>query len=215
MSKPAVLQRHRRTNVQQRGTTMIEVLVAALVLSAGLLGMAAMQTQALKTASGLATQQAMVQALSAFGEARLASPNENIVRSYGPNGEDWESLARYCNGLSVGVDVIAVNPESMIEELDYMSRELGYAESRYNENQVQQSTREGLDVIRRILAQYTSCGSAAITEYADYWNQYGTYDSGGDLNGKECDYIVPRMRTVSCTLPTGDVISLQNLVWVR
>ena len=72
MSKPAVLQRHRRTNVQQRGTTMIEVLVAALVLSAGLLGMAAMQTQALKTASGLATQQAMVQALSAFGEAPQA-----------------------------------------------------------------------------------------------------------------------------------------------
>jgi len=215
MSKPAVLQRHRRTNVQQRGTTMIEVLVAALVLSAGLLGMAAMQTQALKTASGLATQQAMVQALSAFGEARLASPNENIVRSYGASGEDWESLARYCNGLSAGVEVIAVDPEWMTSENDSISNDGYNQESRYNLNQVQQSTREGLDVIRTILAQYTSCGRAAITEYADYWNEYGEYGATSPTNGKECDYIVPRMRTVSCTLPTGDVISLQNLVWVR
>ena len=95
MSKPPVLQRQRRTiyqQRQQRGTTMIEVMVAALVLSAGLLGLAAMQTQALKTASGLATQQAMVQALGAFSEARMANPNHNIVDGTGPGSENAKHL---------------------------------------------------------------------------------------------------------------------------
>jgi hypothetical protein len=77
------------------------------------------------------------------------------------------------------------------------------------------STPDDLSVIRGLLAQHTSCGSAAITEYADYWNQYGDYGIGYATNGKECDYIVPRTRTVSCTLPAGDVISLHNRVWVR
>ena len=109
MSKPAVMPRQRRTICQQRGTTMIEVIVAGLVLSAGLLGLATMHTQALKTASGLATQQAMVQALGAFGEARLVSPNENIVKGSGPSGEDWEYLARHCNGLWSAVTVDPVD----------------------------------------------------------------------------------------------------------
>ena len=216
MSKPAVIPHHRRTICQQRGTTMIEVMVAGLVLSAGLLGLAAMHTQALKTSSGLATQQAMVRALGAFGEARLVSPNENIVKVSGPRGEDWEYLARYCNGLWSAVTVEPVDTAAMASDLAFEEAFPDeYPESRYNRNQAQQTTREGLGFIRTYLAQYTSCGSAAITEYADYWNQYGDYGSEFANNGKECDYIVPRTRTVKCTLPTGDVISLHNLVWTR
>jgi type II secretory pathway pseudopilin PulG len=193
MSKPPVLQRHRYKTGKQSGTTMIEVMVAALVLSAGLLGMAAMQTQALKTASGLATQQTMVQALGAFSEARLANPNHNIVNGTGPDDKNAMHLSTYCNSLWAGFEV----PEKP------------------DESQVQNTTTSDLAVIRGLLAQHTSCGSAAITEYADYWNQYGDYGIGRTTNGKECDYIVPRTRTVSCTLPAGDVISLHNRVWVR
>ena len=193
MSKPATLQRHRRTICQQRGTTMIEIMVAALVLSAGLLGLAAMQTKALKTASGLATQQAMVQALGVFGEARLANPNHNIVGGTGPGGDNDRKLATYCNSLWTNITV-PTNPD---------------------QSQIQNPTTDDLRVIREFLAANTPCGNAAITEYADYWNQFGDYGQGLSTNGKECDYIVPRTRTVSCTLPTGDVISLQNLVWVR
>ena len=72
-----------------------------------------------------------------------------------------------------------------------------------------------LSEIRTHLGQYTSCSSAAITEYADYWNQFGTYGKDSITNGTGCDYIVPRTRTVRCTLPTGDEISLTNQVWVR
>ena len=202
MSKPAVLQRRLRTSCQQRGTTMIEIMVAALVLSAGLLGLAAMQTKALKTASGLATQQSMVQALGAFGEARMASPNENIVGGSGPTGEDAEYLARYCNGLWSGVTVVPVTID-LTKPKDY------------NRNYIQQPTREGLVFISTFLAKYASCNFAALTEYADYWNQYGVYAIDSPTNGRECDYIVPRTRTVSCTLPTGDVINLHNRVWTR
>ena len=199
MSKAAVLPRHRRKVVPQRGTTMIEIMVAGLVLSVGLLGLAAMQTKALKTASGLATQQTMVQALGAFGEARLANPNHNIVGGTGPDNENASQLSTYCNSLWAAVTV----PETNI-----------------NESQIRNPTYSDLTVIRGLLGQYTSCGSAAITEYADYWNRYGASQAGayGDqssVNGTECDYIVPRTRIVSCTLPTGDVISLQNWVWVR
>ena len=193
MSKPPVLQRHRRKTGKQSGTTMIEVMVAGLVLSAGLLGLAAMQTQALKTASGLATQQTMVQALGAFSEARMASPNHNIVGGTGPGGETAQYLATYCGSLWSGFAFNGVG----INQLSYLP------------------LTQDLTAIRNSLAQNTSCGSAAITEYADYWNQYGTYGSGSNTNGAECDYIVPRTRTVSCTLPSGDAISLQNWVWVR
>jgi type II secretory pathway pseudopilin PulG len=193
MSKPATLQRHRRTICQQRGTTMIEIMVAALVLSAGLLGLAAMQTKALKTANGLATQQAMVQALGVFGEARLANPNHNIVGGTGPGGENDRKLATYCNSLWANITV-PTDPD---------------------QSQIQNPTTDDLRVIREFLAANTPCGNPAITEYADYWNQFGVYGPELSTNGKECDYIVPRTRTVTCTLPTGDVISLQNLVWVR
>jgi type II secretory pathway pseudopilin PulG len=189
MSQPALLQRRRRTSRRQRGTTMIEIMVAALVLSAGLLGLAAMQTRALKTASGLATQQTMVQALGAFSEARLANPNHNIVGGTGPGGDTAETLALYCNSL--------------------------WSSFRVQDAQVLSTTTSDMNYIRTFLGSYTNCGSVAITEYADYWNQYGTYGSGSNTNGAECNYIVPRTRTVSCTLPTGDVISLDNRVWAR
>jgi len=196
MYKPAVLQRLRRRTSPQRGTTMIEVLVAGLVLSAGLLGLAAMQTKALKTASGLATQQVMVQALGAFSEARLAAPNHNIVNKVGPNNDTEKSLAIYCNSLWSAI----------------------YADPSGN-GQIQQPTTQDLNFITTFLTKYTSCGSAALTEYADYWNQYNAgvniFGNNSPWNGTECDYIVPRTRRVSCTLPTGDAISLQNLVWVR
>ena len=190
--------RHQRTICQQRGTTMIEIMVAGLVLSAGLLGLAAMQTKALKTANGLATQQAMVQALGAFGEARLINPNHNIVNTTGPDNENARHLATYCNSFWSGF-TIPTNPDK---------------------SQLQNPTAADLAVIRGLLSQYTTCGSSALTEYADYWNMYGAYQAGayGNVsshNGTECDYIVPRTRTVSCTLPTGDVISLSNMVWVR
>jgi Tfp pilus assembly protein PilX len=197
MYKPAVLQRLRRRTSPQRGTTMIEVLMAGLVLSAGLLGLAAMQTKALKTASGLATQQVMVQALGAFSEARLAAPNQNIVGKSGPNNESAQYLARYCNPLWSG---LSINSQG--------------------ESPIQQPTTQDLNFITTFLTQYTSCGTAALTEYADYWNRYGAgvnraYGKDSSFNATECDYIVPRTRIVSCTLATGDAISLQNLVWVR
>jgi len=192
MYKPAVLQRLRRRTSQQRGTTMIEVLVAVLVLSVGLLGLATMQTKALKTASGLATQQVIVQSLGAFSEARLAAPNQNIVGKSGPNNESAQYLARYCNPLWSG---LSINSQG--------------------ESQIQQPTTQDWYFITTFLTQYTSCGTAALTEYADYWNRYGAYGKNSSFNATECDYIVPRTRIVSCTLPTGDAISLQNLVWVR
>ena len=192
MFKPVVLQHHRRTNVQQRGTTMIEIMVAGLVLSAGLLGLAAMQTKALKTASGLGTQQIMVQALSAFGEARLADPNHNIVGERPPPYfHDSTIFPRYCNSFWAA----ALVGQRIFD--------------------IQTTTISDLSVIRSHLYQYASCGSAALTEYADYVNSFGSYGNTSNDNGKECDYIVQRTRTVSCTLPTGDVISLSNQVWVR
>ena len=197
MPKPSVARRYRRRVINQNGTTMIEVMVAALVLSAGLLGLAAMQTKAIKTASGLATQQSMVQAMGAFSEARLAAPNYNIVGKFGPNNESAPYLASYCNPLWSGLSIDS-----------------------QGQSQIQQPTYNDLYFVTDFLTQYTSCGSAALTEYADYWNQYGAgvngaYGNSSSFNATECDYIVPRTRTVTCTLPTGEPISLQNLVWIR
>lgn len=203
MSKPAVIPRHRRTICQQRGTTMIEIMVAGLVLSAGLLGLAAMQTKALKTANGLATQQAMVQALGAFGEARLINPNHNIVDRTGPNNENARYLSTFCNSLWSAFSI----PQG--------------AGGTYfpDQSQIQNPTSGDLWEIRGLLAQ-RGCGNAAITEYADYWNEFNArqadvFEDQSTMNGTECDYIVPRTRIVSCTLPTGELIKLQNMVWVR
>jgi hypothetical protein len=135
----------------------------------------------------------MVQALGAFSEARLANPNHNIVEGTGPGGENAKLLATYCNSLWAAM---FVQPDP-------------------DKSQIQNATTSDLDFIRTFLAKYTSCSATALTEYADYWNQYGTYGETSTTNGIECDYIVPRTRTVSCTLPTGDVINLPNRVWVR
>ena len=198
MSKPAVMPRQRRTICQQRGTTMIEVIVAGLVLSAGLLGLAAMQTKAIKTASGLATQQIMVQALGAFGEARLAQPNMTIVNGTGPGGERWSDFPILCNSLWVGSSF----------KLDRLDR-----------TTTTTSMTDDLHTIRDFLEEYTPCRGTALKEYADYWNQYAAglgdgYGPTSSFNGTECDYIVPRTLTLSCTLPTGDLITLKNLVWI-
>ena len=193
MSKPPVLQRHWRTicqQRQQRGTTMIEVMVAALVLSAGLLGLAAMQTRALKTASGLATQQVMVQTLSAYNEARLSAPNTSIS---GGTKTDIETqlvtingdLSSWCTALWRGVSVITSFPNPNTSDFTYFNTFLG---------------------------TYTPCGNTALTDYAEYWNRYG----GSEFQeGRECDYIVPETHLITCTLATGDQISMENLVWVR
>jgi hypothetical protein len=53
------------------------------------------------------------------------------------------------------------------------------------------------------------------SDYGSIHVQAGAYGDQSSFNGTECDYIVPRTFIVSCTLPTGDVISLQNWVWVR
>jgi type II secretory pathway pseudopilin PulG len=190
MSKPPVLQRHQRTICPQRGTTMIEVMVAALVLSAGLLGLAAMQTRALKTASGLATQQVMVQTLSAYNEARLSAPNTSIS---GGTKTDIETqlvtidrdLSSWCTALWRGVSVITSFPNPNTSDFTYFNTFLG---------------------------TYTPCGNTALTDYAEYWNRYG----GSEFQqGRECDYIVPETHLITCTLATGDQISMENLVWVR
>jgi len=191
MSKPPVLQRHRRKICQQRGTTMIEVMVAALVLSVGLLGLTAMQTKALKTASGLATQQVMVQTLSAYNEARLSTPNTSISGGTQTDGVTQYvtidgDLSRWCTALWRGVDAIGtfVNPNTF--DLSYFNTFLG---------------------------TYTPCGTAALTGYAEYWNRYG----GSEFqHGRECDYIVPETHLITCTLTAGDdPIKLENLVWLR
>ena len=195
MSKPPVLQRHWRTicqQRQQRGTTMIEVMVAALVLSAGLLGLAAMQTRAIQTASGLATQQVMVQTLGAYNEARLSTPNTSISGGQGRNGEYYfvnGDLAYRCAGFSLGLSIS-----------NSQSRVINPNISDFN-------------FFNNFLATYTSCGGTALTDYAEYANRLGA-----NLNtqaGEECDYIVPETHLITCTLATGDVVSMENLVWLR
>jgi hypothetical protein len=175
MTKRPVLRRDPRGIGKQGGTTMMEVMVATLVLSAGLLGLAAMQTRAIQTASGLATQQVMSQVLGAYGEAQLSSPNYSLI-----------DAAFFCRSLWVDFpSLLDPNPK----DREYLNTFLG---------------------------TYTPCGAAALNVYKDYKNTLtapNSFDS--NQNGKECDYIAPQTRTVTCTLPTGDAISLENLVWIR
>jgi len=175
MPKPTVLLRRRRRMGRQGGTTMIEVLVASLVLSIGLMGLAAMQTKAIQTASGLATQQVIVQSLGAYGEAQLSSPNYSLI-----------DAAFYCRSLWLDFTSFAdPNPT----DLSYLNTFLG---------------------------TYTPCGNAALEVHKDYKNATPAPNSFDSFqNGKECDYIAPQTHTVTCTLPTGDAISLENLVWIR
>jgi hypothetical protein len=175
MTKRPVLRCDPRGIGKQGGTTMMEVMVATLVLSAGLLGLAAMQTGAIQTASGLATQQVMSQVLGAYGEAQLADPNYSLI-----------DAAFHCRSLWLDFTFSAdPNPT----DLSYLNTFLG---------------------------TYTPCGNAALDVHKDYKNATPAPNSfSSNQNGKECDYIAPQTRTVTCTLPTGDAISLENLVWIR
>jgi Tfp pilus assembly protein PilV len=64
---------HRRHT--QRGTSMIEVLVAFLVLSFGLVGLTALQTRTITSSSSATAQATMVQILGSYAETRRATPN--------------------------------------------------------------------------------------------------------------------------------------------
>jgi len=193
MTKRPVLRRDPRGIGKQGGTTMMEVMVATLVLSAGLLGLAAMQTRAIQTASGLATQQVMAQTLSAYNEARLSTPNTGV--SGGLNGKKGvdgliyysieTDLSSYCSALWRGVSDKGTFPNP--NNLDSL-------------------------YFKTFLGTYTPCGNTALTDYAEYWNRYG---DGSTQQGKECDYIVPETHSITCTLATGDVITMENLVWLR
>ncbi len=80
-----LLQRRR-----QNGVSMIEVMVSCLVLSAGLVGISAMQTRAVFNSSDTALQGYAAQILLSFGEAKLVEPN---VATPG--------FAANCNGIYV------------------------------------------------------------------------------------------------------------------
>lgn len=69
---------HRRHT--QRGTSMIEVLVAFLVLSFGLVGLTALQTRTITSSSSATAQATMVQILGSYAETRRATPNLLINR---------------------------------------------------------------------------------------------------------------------------------------
>ena len=177
MTKRPVLRRDPRGIGKQGGTTMMEVMVATLVLSAGLLGLAAMQTRAIQTASGLATQQVMAQVLGAYGEAQLADPNYSLVTD-----------STYCRKV-------------------WMDINTGYL-----------PTPKVKDYLNKILANNTPCGSAVLEVHTDYRNYAQPPIAYGDYqyqNAKECDYIAPQTRILTCTLMTGESIRLENLVWIR
>lgn len=193
MSKPTGLQRSRGRSGTQKGVTLIEVMVASLVLTTGLLGLAAMQTKAIQTSSGLATQQVMVQTLSAYNEARLATPNTSVsggLKSYVAGGITYyfidSDLSANCDALWRGVSNSAVFKNPNTSDFTYFNTFLG---------------------------KYTPCGNTSLTDYAEYWNRLGANTT--TQAGKECDYIVPETHLITCTLATGDQISLENLVWVR
>ena len=69
---------HRRYT--QRGTSMIEVLVAFLVLSFGLVGLTALQTRVITSSSSATAQATMVQILGSYAETRRATPNLLLER---------------------------------------------------------------------------------------------------------------------------------------
>jgi len=192
MSKPPVLQRQRRTICQHRqqcGTTMIEVMVAALVLSAGLLGLAAMQTQALKTASGLATQQVIFQAMGAYSEARLTAPSATGHYTHDPGG----TVPALCSGYWLNSQPLYWSYDSSQTILD-------------------------MEYLSTFLQTYTPCGNVALTEFIEYQNSPHIYEGGTAKTASrtlECDYATPVSRRAQCTLPAGDVIELWNVAWVR
>lgn len=83
----------------QRGATMIEILVAVLILSFGLLGMAALQTRALQgNQSSIQRSQAIMLASYMMDAMRIDSANArtgiyNITNVCGPSGVSGNTLS--------------------------------------------------------------------------------------------------------------------------
>jgi len=175
---------------------MMEVMVATLVLSAGLLGLAAMQTRAIQTASGLATQQVMSQVLGAYGEAQLADPNYALVYDKGVGG----TSSNNCRGVWMDLSPAPPNPPGSYVAFDPTAPDINP---------------DIPDYFNTFLGTYTPCGSKALNVYIDYRNSAATPDPASNQNARECDYIAPQTRTLTCTLMTGESIRLENLVWIR
>jgi type IV pilus assembly protein PilV len=94
------------TPVPQRGVTMIEVLVALLVLSIGLLGVAATVAKSSRFAIGAWAQSAVASSLSDMSERVRSSPNAananfTFTDAYGTQRTDIEAgsvtLAKNCD----------------------------------------------------------------------------------------------------------------------
>lgn len=76
---------------RQRGTSLLEVLIALLVLAVGMLGMAALQAVTLKNSnSSAARSQAIMQTYSMFDRLRL---NREVARAGGFNVTAWTCAA--------------------------------------------------------------------------------------------------------------------------
>lgn len=167
---------------------MIEVMVAALVLSAGLLGMAAMQTQALKTASGLATQQVIFQAMGAYSEARLTAPSATGHYTFNAGSVFSECSGYWLNSAPL------------------------------NFSNASSQTIVDMEYFNTFLQTYTPCGNVALTEFLEYANSPYIVGGDKAITASrtsECDYATPVSRRAQCTLPAGDVIELWNVAWVR
>jgi type IV pilus assembly protein PilV len=89
----------RRIQTRQSGATMIEILVAVLILSFGLLGMAALQTRALQgNQSSIQRSQAVMLANYMMDAMRIdavsaRSGNYNITNICGPSGVSGNTLS--------------------------------------------------------------------------------------------------------------------------
>ena len=81
--------RHQGSRSRQRGVSLIEVLVSVVVLSIGLLGVAAMQSIALRGGqSSLESSQGVIQTTSI-----LESMRANTVNAVSYNTDDWVCTA--------------------------------------------------------------------------------------------------------------------------
>ena len=70
---------HRAPNARQRGVTMIEVMIAVLVLSIGLLGVAATLAKSARFSMGAWAQSAVANGLSDIAERMRSSPNAAVA----------------------------------------------------------------------------------------------------------------------------------------
>jgi len=78
----------------QRGTSMIEVLVAFLVLSFGLVGLTALQTRTITSSSSATAQATMVQILGSYAETTRATGHTTSTTGSGGNCTTATATAR-------------------------------------------------------------------------------------------------------------------------